>query len=80
MAAEKTITITVTEGTFKTEMKGFVNEAEGLAYLALATKAASSDLFRKFVEGRGESLEDFLRTVPCTCPACEAKAAMGPLQ
>lgn len=80
MATEKTITITVTDGSFKTEMKGFVNEAEGLAYLALATKAASADVFRKFMEQRGEALNNFVEHGVCSCPACEAKAAMGLLQ
>lgn len=38
MAGEKTITVTITEKGFNTEMKGFVNKAEGLSFMILAQR------------------------------------------
>ena len=80
MAAEKTITITVTEGKFNTEMKGFVNKAEGLAFLTLAAKTVMAELLQEVADRQGEILQGIVNHGACTCPACEARAAMGLLQ
>ena len=80
MAGEKTITITVTEGKFNTEMKGFVNKGEGLAFLNLATKTVMAELFKEHMEKRDELLKGIVERGACTCQACEAKASMGLLQ
>lgn len=80
MAAEKRITITVNEKGLGIDMQGFINKAEGLAVLVAAVVRVDADLVKDVLANREEILKGIAEHGVCSCPACEARAAQGPLQ
>jgi len=77
MAGEKTITIRIDGKGLGVEMQGFINKAEGLAVLLASAKTVQVDLFKEVMAKQDEILKGMVDHGFCSCPACEAKAAVN---